>query len=180
MANSIPNHPSEAFVRALTEGQAAMRGFCQASLGHTEEAKEALQRTSIVLWKRQDDWNPETSFLAWAISVAKFEVLGVIRDRQRESQRYVFDSEIVEQMVDHAEEATNLNPDLEEALEVCLGKLSPKNRESLSAYYAGSRSIQDIAESQNRRFGAVRIMLMHLRRSLGVCIERQLAKEGSI
>ena len=26
--------------------------YCQASLGHGEEAKEALQRTSIVLWKK--------------------------------------------------------------------------------------------------------------------------------
>jgi RNA polymerase sigma-70 factor, ECF subfamily len=180
MDDFIPTHSGEAFVRALTESQTALRGYCQASLGHTEEAKEALQRTSIALWKKQDDWNPETAFLPWAITVAKFEVLGVIRDRKRESQRYVFDSEVVEQMVVHAEEATQLNPDMEEALAVCLGKLSPKNRESLSAYYTGSRSIQDIAQSQNRGFGAVRIMLMRLRRSLGICIERQLAKGSSI
>ncbi len=103
MPNSIQNNPSDAFIRALTESQTALRCYCQASLGHSEEAKEALQRTSIVLWKKCEKWDPETSFLTWAIAVAKFEVLAVIRDRQREWKRYVFDSEVVEQMVDEAE-----------------------------------------------------------------------------
>ena len=48
MPNSIQNNPSDAFIRALTDIQTALRGYCQASLGHSEEAKEALQRTSAV------------------------------------------------------------------------------------------------------------------------------------
>ena len=179
MPNSIQNNPSAAFVRALTESQTALRGCCQASLGHGEEAKEALQRTSIVLWKKREKWDPETPFLHWAIAVAKFEVLGVVRDRQRESKRYVFDSEVVEQMVDDAEATVGLNPEMEEALEVCMSKLSLKNRETLSAYYSGDLTIKEIANSGNRGLGAVRVMLMRIRRSLGSCIERQLAKGGA-
>jgi len=178
MVNQNPNDPNEAFVRALTESQTALRGYCRASLGHGEEAKEALQRTSIVLWKKQDDWDPRTAFLPWAIRVAKFEVLGVVRDRQRESRRYVFNSDVVEQLASQAEEEVALSAEMEEALEVCMSKLSSKNRQSLSSYYAGERSIQDIAKSENRSLGAVRVMLMRIRRSLGKCIERQLAKGG--
>jgi DNA-directed RNA polymerase specialized sigma24 family protein len=80
MVDPAPHIPSEAFIRALTESQSALRGYCQASLGHGEEAKEALQRTSIVLWRKCNDWDCKTEFLRWAISVAKYEVLGVIRD----------------------------------------------------------------------------------------------------
>ncbi len=104
------NHiPSEAFILALTASQTALRGYCQASLGHGEEAKEALQRTSIVLWKKCENWNPETDFLRWAISVAKFEVLGVIRDRKRDKKRIVFATDVVELMVDEASEIGDVN-----------------------------------------------------------------------
>lgn len=52
MSLSESHQPSEAFIRALTESQAAIRGYCQASLGNADEAKEAQQRTSIVLWRK--------------------------------------------------------------------------------------------------------------------------------
>ncbi len=168
--------PSDAFVRALTQSQTTLRGYCQASLGHGEEAKEALQRTSIVLFKKSADWDPDTEFLRWAISVAKFEVLGVIRDRQRERHRYVFDSDVVEQMVDDAEHTVASSDYRSEALETCLAKLSAKNRELLSAYYAQGESIQEIATSANRGLSAIKVMLLRLRRRLGECIESQLAK----
>lgn len=90
------NQPDESFIRALTEVQSALRGYCHASLGQSDEAKEAVQRTNITLWRKCGHWNPDTSFLPWAISVAKFEVLGVIRDRQRLQSRFVFDPDVVE------------------------------------------------------------------------------------
>jgi len=86
MPDATPSNPDDEFVRALTESQTALRGYCRASLGHGEEAKEALQRTNIVLWKKSGDWDRGTEFLKWAVAVAKFEVLGVIRDRQRNSR----------------------------------------------------------------------------------------------
>ncbi|MBC7965839.1 MAG: hypothetical protein H7Z17_07925, partial [Fuerstia sp.] len=44
MAEPARHIPSEAFVFALTEGQTALRGYCQASLGHGEEAIEGAMR----------------------------------------------------------------------------------------------------------------------------------------
>lgn len=179
MPETSQSGPSDAFVRALTESQTALRGYCQASLGHGEEAKEALQRTSIVLFKKSTDWDPDTEFLRWAISVAKFEVLGVIRDRQRERQRYLFDSDVVEQMVDEAQHTVASSDHRTEALDACLAKLSAKNRDLLSAYYARGSSIEEIATSANRGLSAVKVMLLRLRRRLGECIEGQLAKGGA-
>ena len=96
MSSSASHQPGEAFIRALTESLTALRGYCQASLGNAEEAKEALQRASIVLWRKCGDWNPDSDFLPWAITVAKFEVLGVVRDRNRLQARFVFDPDVVD------------------------------------------------------------------------------------
>lgn len=179
MSPPASHQPSEAFIRALTESQSAIRGYCQASLGNADEAKEALQRTSIVLWRKCGDWNPATDFLPWAITVAKFEVLGVVRDRNRLQARFVFDPDVVDLMTDEASQTSNSASPRAEALERCLGKLSDTNRESLAAYYVHGRSIPEIANSSGKGPGAVKVMLLRLRGKLRECIEQQLVKGGA-
>ena len=180
MVESAPKIPDDAFVRALTESQPALRGYCQASLGHGEEAKEALQRTSIVLWKKCNDWDPASEFLAWAITVAKFEVLGVIRDRKRDQKRFVFNSDVVELMVDEASRTVDSISDRAAALEVCLEFLSDRNREALSAYYVHGRSIQEVATKQEKQISALKVMLLRARRKLAECVERRLVSRGAL
>jgi RNA polymerase sigma-70 factor (ECF subfamily) len=179
MSSSASHQPGEAFIRALTESQSALRGYCQASLGNADEAKEALQRTSIVLWRKCGDWNPDTDFLPWAITVAKFEVLGVVRDRNRLQARFVFDPDVVNLMTDEASQSANNASPRAEALELCLGKLSDSNRESLSAYYVHGRSILELADAAGKGTGAIKVMLLRLRGKLRECIEDRLAKGGA-
>jgi RNA polymerase sigma-70 factor (ECF subfamily) len=176
MSTSASNHPSEAFIRALTESQPALRGYCQASLGYGEEAKEALQRTSIVLWRKCGNWDPATDFMRWAVSVAKYEVLGVVRDRNRQQARFIFDPDVVELMTDEA--AHTVSPKAE-ALEACLGKLSDPNLKVLTAHYVHGHSIQEISASCGKGASAVKVMLLRLRGKLRECIEGRLAKGGA-
>ena len=168
-----------AFVSALTNLQSRLRGYCQAALGHGEEAAEALQRTNITLWKKSSEWNPDQDFSRWAISVARYEVLGVVRDRQRTNRRYVFDSDVAEQMIDEASERAMPTSTRQEALEQCLSQVSQKNRDLLSAYFVRGETLQEIATATGRGLSALKVAMMRLRASLRRCIESQLGKEAS-
>lgn len=180
MNSSTPDNPPEgAFVSALTSLQPRLRGYCQAALGHGDEAAEALQRTNITLWKKAPEWDPEQDFSRWAISIARFEVLGVVRDRQRNNQRFVFDPDVAEQMIDEANERVEPNSARQEALECCLAKVSSKNRDLLSAYFVRGETFQEIATATGRGLSALKVAMMRLRRSLRSCIETQLSKEAS-
>ena len=163
----------------MTNLQSRLRGYCQAALGHGEEAAEALQRTNITLWKKSSEWNPDQDFSRWAISVARYEVLGVVRDRQRTNRRYVFDSDVAEQMIDEASERAIPTPARQEALERCLSQVSQKNRELLSAYFVKGETLQEIATATGRGLSALKVAMMRLRGSLRRCIESQLGKEAS-
>ncbi len=176
MQSPNSHQPNEAFIRALTESQSAIRGYCHASLGQSDEAKEALQRTSITLWRKCGDWDPATDFMRWAISVAKFEVLGVVRDRNRQHARFVFDPDVVELM---SEEAAHTISPKAEALESCLGKLSDTNREALAAHYVHGHSIQEISASCGKGASAVKVMLLRLRGKLRECIESRMMNGGA-
>ena len=180
MKSSSPsNNPEAAFVSELTRLQSRLRGYCQAALGRSDEAAEALQRTNITLWKKSEDWDPKQNFSRWAVSIARFEVLSVVRDRQRTHQRFIFDPDVAEQMATEASDLVAPSSARQEALEFCLAKVSQKNRELLSAYFVRGETFQESAETTGRGLSAIKVAMMRLRRSLRVCIEAQIGKEAS-
>lgn len=173
------NQPDESFIRALTEAQAALRGYCHASLGQSDEAKEAMQRTNITLWRKCDQWNPDTDFLPWAVSVAKFEVLGVVRDRQRFQSRFVFDPDVVAMMSHEASHHANESSARAEFLERCLGRLSESQRHTINEYYAHGLSIREIAGNCGKTLGAMKVILLRLRAKLRDCVEAHMPPGGA-
>lgn len=164
--------PGDRFITAFTESQSALRGYCAASIGNAEDSRDVFQKVCLVLWKKADVWDPETSFLKWAFAVARFEVLAYVRDRSRD--RLVFDDDIVLAMAGTSERLAEHQSERYDALEICLYKLKPEHRETLADHYVKGYSLKEIANLQNRGHSAVKVMVMRLRQSLRKCIEKQL------
>ncbi|MFT4589273.1 MAG: RNA polymerase sigma-70 factor (ECF subfamily), partial [Limisphaerales bacterium] len=64
MSDEIDSAPGDEFIRQLTEHQAALHGYVLSALGDPHEAKDALQRTNVVLWKKAAKWDPNSRFLS--------------------------------------------------------------------------------------------------------------------
>jgi RNA polymerase sigma-70 factor (ECF subfamily) len=166
---------TDAFVRELTACQAVLRGYCEAALGPCEDAKDAWQQTNVTLWRKATDWQIGSQFLPWALAVARFEVLAVIRDRQRE--RLVFDSDVAELMADEARDQALAGGFRRAALERCLAKLPDRQRGMLFAHYVAGASMAEIAAAQQMGMSAVKVLLLRVRRSLADCIGKHLPRE---
>jgi RNA polymerase sigma-70 factor (ECF subfamily) len=170
MSPPEPLSVDDAFVRELTESQSALRGYCFASLGYGEEAKDAVQRVNLVLWKKSGQWRPGTKFLSWALAVARFEVLASVRHRQRE--RVLFDSDVVELMAGTAEAQAPAAAERTEALVHCLEKLRPDHRGLLLAHYVTGHTTAEIAQSRGQGRSAIKVQLLRIRRTLAECIQK--------
>jgi RNA polymerase sigma-70 factor (ECF subfamily) len=170
--------PHDDFIRELTQSQTALRGFCQASLGCVEDAKDALQRTNVVLLKKASTWDPSTPFLKWAITVARYEVLATIRDRQRE--RLVFDPDLIELMSEEAGPETEHFEARRDALQGCLAKLRKEHVDILSSHYSLGCSVREIATAKDMGLSAVKVLMLRLRQTLASCIELQMAREPGV
>lgn len=160
------------FIEALTRHQPALEAFCHANLANREDARDVLQATCVMLLQKAPDWNPETEFLPWAFTVARFTVLSHIRDRMRD--RLVFDEDVVLAMASETEAAANDFDDRYEAVRHCLQKLIADKRDLLLDHYVAGRSLADIAEATRRGLSAVKMTFLRLRQQLGDCIERQM------
>jgi RNA polymerase sigma-70 factor, ECF subfamily len=165
-------HDETRFIEALTRHQPALEAFCHANLANREDAREVLQATCVKLWQKAADWNPDTEFLPWAFSVARFTILSHYRDRKRD--RLVFDEDVIQTMADEIEEAAAGFDDRREALAKCMKKLEQRQRTLLYDHYTASQSLREIAEASGRSLSAVKMTLLRIRQQLSACIEREM------
>ena len=160
------------FIKALTHHQPALEAFCHANLANREDAREVLQATCVKLWQKAADWDPDTEFLPWAFTVARFTILSHYRNQKRD--RLVFDEDVIQAMVNETEEAAMAFDDRREALARCMNKLDRRQRALLHDHYTVSRSLREIAEASGRNLSALKMTLLRIRQQLSACIEREM------
>ena len=172
----LPPEDDTRFIEALTRHQPALEAFCHANLANREDAGEVLQATCVKLWQKAADWNPETEFLPWAFTVARFTILSHYRDQKRD--RLVFDEDVIHSMADEIEQAATAFDSRREALAKCMNKLDQRQRALLHEHYTVSQSLREIAEASGRSLSAVKMTLLRIRQQLSACIEREMRTDS--
>lgn len=166
------------FACLFAEAYPRLYSYLRAVLPHRDDAEEVLQETCIVLWQKFAEFEPESSFVAWACRIAHYKVLEFHRRETKHSLPLVEEfSEIVSQ-------DTLGNSDVHEArhqaLAGCLAKLKSEDRHIVQLRYSHDGSVKDTAQKVERSVDAVRKALQRIRRTLLQCIHRTLAMEGRV
>jgi DNA-directed RNA polymerase specialized sigma24 family protein len=79
--------PRERFIRLLTEHQNSLFAYLVSLVGDLHEASNILPETNMVLWRKADEFEQATNFLALARKVACVQTLAFLRDRKRDRHR---------------------------------------------------------------------------------------------
>ena len=153
-------HPSvEAFISGMLRGNRA-------------DTEDVLQKTALAVVKKFDQYDRERPFLAWALGVARFEVLGHRRFHAR--NRLVLDDALIQRVADAVEQDAGHLADSREALRVCLQSVTGRAREAIDLRYSAGLGAPVIAERLDVSPGALRVLLHRTRATLRRCIERRL------
>ena len=169
-----PEHTEE-FVTLLTECQGRLYAYIRTLVRNSEDARDVLQETNLVLWRKSGEFEPQSNFAGWACRIAQFQVKAWRRDAGRD--RLVFDDSLLDQLSDEAKNRTGAADTLQSALPHCLGKLTDPDRGLLRRRYFESEPVKAIAAEQHRSPNAVSRSLYRIRNTLLACIERALRKE---
>lgn len=171
------------FVAALARHGPRVRAFVATLVGYDADTiDEVMQSTVLVAWKKLDgfryvDERPEQELVRWLCTIARFEVLGYVRDKKRR-QMLAFDEALVGELADLQEEESGGLEDRRRALRGCLKKLAPNQQESIRMRYGLGLSMPEIATRENRSVKAATVALCRVRKLLEECIRRTLAAEG--
>lgn len=174
MENSENGDTEELFVQLFAANERHLRAFVRSmGLGWTE-VDDVVQTVSLVMWRKWDQFDPDTDFMRWARVIARFEVLKARRKYARD--RHVFHGDIMELLAQAAEERheNDSSDRYREALTQCLDSLPRNSRELISAAYQGEQSIRELAADLGKSATALYKTLDRIRKKLQVCIERRL------
>lgn len=168
------DNKQEEFIRQLTAAQSPLWAYIFSLLPDHAGAQDVLQQTNLTLWRKADDFQPGSSFFAWASKAAYFHVLTYRRGMRRD--RLVFNDEVFAYLAERqAERLAEAPSDQVTALRVCLDKLPPHSRQILECRYAPGASVKHLAEADGRSVAALSQVLYRIRETLLTCIERSLA-----
>lgn len=168
-----PDHPQhDQFLRLIAEHQAALHTFVRAMLPTREEASEVLQDVIVVLWQK---FETAQDFKKWAFGVARLEVLKFLQARRRD--RHIFDDELVSRLADEAATMEQRHLTQREALDGCLLKLQPAQRELVLAAYSKGTRMDDLATRRGQTPMALYKLLQRIRQVLLECVRRTIAQE---
>ncbi|HEX2746534.1 MAG TPA: sigma-70 family RNA polymerase sigma factor [Verrucomicrobiales bacterium] len=165
--------PDAAFTTLLDTHQQRLLAWLIALTGDASEAKDVLQQTNLVLWKKAGDFAAGTSFSAWAFRVAKFEFLSWRQRKGRE--RLIFNDELLDGVAAAMDEADAAAEARHAALDACLPKLPARQREVVVRRYLHGERVDDIGAALDLPANAVSQILWRARQNLLECINRTTA-----
>jgi RNA polymerase sigma-70 factor len=111
----------ERFMRLFLESERRVFGFILSLVPHWADAEDVLQETVAVMWRKFEEFEPNTDFLAWAVTVARFQVLCHRKKQQRSRVR--FSDQTLEALADRLIAFNETSDRRLDALWHCLGLL---------------------------------------------------------
>ena len=137
-------------------------------------AEDVLQEVAQDAAASFSRYDPEKSFVAWALGIARFKVIDFHRNHRNVPQ--LFDNETLDEMCEAFAETNPEASPQREALDFCLDRLQGKSRQAIEMRYELNMKPAKIAERIGSTSGSVRVMLTRIRNALSDCVEARMQR----
>jgi RNA polymerase sigma-70 factor (ECF subfamily) len=164
------NKRSELFLKLLMSNEVRIFSYILKLVPNLADAEDIMQETAGIMWRKFDQFQKATNFVAWAIEIAHYRVLDYRRKKSRSPM--IYESEIFEQMVSLARETSKQDDRRLEALRRCLTKLQDRQRRLIMLRYYDDIRPKEIATRLGMSVHAVYKSLSRIYEQLLMCIRR--------
>jgi RNA polymerase sigma-70 factor, ECF subfamily len=166
----------EQFVQLFAKCQMGLQAYIWTLVANRADADDLMQETSVALWRKWSEYDPQRDFFRWACGIAFIEVL---RYRRRTaSERLWFSEELMETLAVEFLSDSAVYEQRTVALQGCLEKLPARDRKIIEARYRNGATIQAVAEELRRPVSTLYKMVARIRDRLHMCIEGTIARES--
>lgn len=165
--------PFEQIVRAH---QRVVRSFLVRHVGDQQVADDLAQEVFVAAYRGLSKYRGTGSLSSWLLGIARNHVL--MHFRSKPPTMVVSLDAVLEGVHLKSLEADEFDTSAEQlrvdALRSCVQSLDPGQRELLARFYYRSEPADEIGRTIGKRAGAIRMLLMRIRRQLRTCIEGKL------
>ena len=149
-------------------------GYLVTATGDFHDAEDLAQRVAITLANKMESYDPSRPFGAFAIGMAKMEVLRWRRESAHDRLR--FSEDAIERLTDAF---VQIEPETDARLELlpaCLDLLQGKAKEALLLTYRDDLSGEAAAKKLGTSVGNLFSMLSRARAQVRKCVEEKMKK----
>jgi RNA polymerase sigma-70 factor, ECF subfamily len=165
----------ELVMRLFLQHQRVLFVYLRTLLNNSSDAEEILQETSIVVWRKRDQFTVGTNFVNWALAIAHFEVCKFLRNRERHPK--ALNGELIEKITAEFIADHDLTESRHRALANCLAALNDSDRRLVDLTYSGNSTKKAVGEKLG--ISPIRFYkeLNRIRLRLQKCIQLRLVAE---
>ncbi len=168
---------TESFLQLLMTNHSRIYAYIMCSLSNTSDADDIMQNITMIMWRKFDQFQLGTNFLAWAITIARNDILTFRRNKAKEM---VFSDNLLG--IIHGEycQRSGLVDAKLDALSECVEKLSELDKKLISGRYEDNLTINDLADSFDKTSSSIFRALTRVHGILVRCVRRKLNVEPEI
>lgn len=165
------------FLELFVHYQRSVYGYILTIVANVHEADEVFQETSLVLWKKREEYDPEHAFLRWACGVAR----QVARNHRAKKgrDRHCFSESFLEELAVARSDRSEWLDSALKLLRECLGRLDDDQRKLLRLRYGGEHTVDQLAAQLKCPANTLYQRLHRIRQRLYNCVQVGLRREAS-
>lgn len=166
----------ESFITLYAHYQLDIYRYVLSLLKNSADAQDVVQETAVVLWKKFNSYEPETSFKAWACRIALYETMNY--RRKRANRQRILSEKVMQELTEVYIENDSLLEDRRQHLSNCMTKLSPEDSELIKERYSSQGTLGEVAEKIGVTANTLYKRLQRVRKQLHECINHTIASSG--
>ena len=156
----------------VTQHQRQIFSYIYTLVPDRHDAQDLLQETNLVIVEKFDEFEPGTDFVAWACQIGWWRIRAARQKFAR--SKVVFDDKVLDAVAHTAASMTGEISDRHEALNLCLQKLHPRDREMIVTRYEPGGGVKEAARCSGRSLVATYKALGRIRKMLFDCVSNQM------
>lgn len=176
MADTSSADRQKELVSLVTRHQRRVFSYIYALVPNRHAAEDLLQETNLVICEKFSEFRPGTDFVAWACQIAYWRIRNARQKFAR--SKVTFNQDVLEAVAATAISMAGEVDARHEALEHCLGRLHPRDREMTLTRYEPGCGVAEAARRSGRSMQAAYKALARIRKLLFDCVTARLAAEG--
>jgi len=155
-----------------TSAQPVVAAYISSLVPNEHQADDILQNVALVIVQKYPEYDTSRPFDAWAIGIARNEILVFRRKQSRD--RHTFSDELLDQITEeYIDKASELN-EIKRALGHCISLIQPKWRKILELRYSMGLEVKVVAKQLGLNINTALNALYRIRMALRKCVLHRL------
>ena len=136
------------------------------------DADEIMQETSIVIWRKIEEFQLGSNFQAWSFRIARFQVMNYQKKLSTQKKKVSFSEDLLEELEDTRLGLGKPHDEKWDKLDVCRKKLKEKDQELLEQVYGLGMEVDALAHHLDRKATSIYRSLRRIRLVLEKCVSQ--------